>query len=164
MKNCDESAARRSETLVFATGRGMALTHQAPIDDMRDIAVRVLRDDVVMTPETGVGLCSALLDLEAQLKTAHLQLGKERDATQAYALDLKAARETVLQAEMLRKAALDEALQQRALAIQLSEENRVLRLESSAYLDLQVLVDRDQWNPDDYDTVVQDTPYGKAVQ
>jgi hypothetical protein len=183
-----------TETLIFATGRGVALTSRVPLDDMCDIAVRVLRDDVVMTPETGVGLCNALLDLEAQLQTARLQLAKERDATQAYVLDLKATREAVLQAEMLRRAALDEALQQRALAIKLSEENRVLRLESSAYLDLQVCVGRDplddehpdlgqvgdqwnpddehpdlgqvgdQWNPDDCDTIVQDTPYGKVMQ
>lgn len=132
-----------TETFIFATGRGVALTPRVPIDDMCDIAVRVLRDDVGMTPETGVGLCGALLDLEAQLQTALLQLAKERNATQAYVLDLKAAREAVLQAEMLRRAALDEALQQRALAIQLSGENRVARLESSAYLDLQVSVDRD---------------------
>jgi hypothetical protein len=147
---------------------------------MLDIAVRVLRDGVGMTQETGISLCNALLELDARLvqtfaslESSDRQLAEARGAAKAYAIDLKAARQEVLQAEVLRKAALEDALQQRTLAIKLSDENRVLSLGasaissvSSAYLDLQVYIDRDafddeQWEEGgDNDTVVQDTPYG----
>jgi hypothetical protein len=174
----DVHGAPRTETLIFATGRGSS----APVDDMRDIATRVLRDGVAMTLETGVGLCNALLELDArlgqtsqQLEIVIAQLAEARGAAQAYGLDLRAARQEVLQTEVLRRAALEDALQHRSLAIRLSDENRLLRLESSAssassaYLDLQIYVDRDapddeQWGEEDSneDTVVQDTPYGCA--
>lgn len=162
----DVPGAPHTETLIFATGRGTPIP---PSDDIRDIALRVLRDGVALTPETVTGLCNALLDLDArlshkseQLEIALLQLGQARGASQAYALDLKAEREAVLQAEVLRRAALEDALQQRTLAIQLSEENRRLHLESSAYLDLQVVIEEDpswQWDEDEH-TVVQDVPCG----
>lgn len=178
--------APRTETLIFATGRGAESAPCVPVDDMRDIAVRVLRDGAAMTLETGLGLCNTLLELDArlahtseQLESALLQLAEARGAAQAYALDLKAARQEVLQAEVLRRAALEDALQHRALSIRLSEDNRTLRLgssassASSAYLDLQVYIDQDagdddlqdaggnQWEEGGGDdTVVQDTPYG----
>ncbi len=189
----DVPGAPRTETLIFATGRGAPVI---PANEIRDTALRVLRDGVSMEPETVIGLCNALLELDARLshkseqleiallqlsqardatEAALLQLSQARDATEAYVLDLQAARTVSLQAEVLREAALEDALQQRILAIQLSEDNRTLRLaarpsaESSAYLDLQVLIDDEQcpvadsaldaqWDEDDH-TVVQDPPY-----
>lgn len=129
-----------TETLIFATGRGaevvpsplLADTHS----DMRDIAIRVLRDGVSMSPETEIGLCKALLELDAMLEKALSQLTE--------------ARQTAFQAEVLRGDALNVAVHQHAIAIQLREENQVLRLGGSPYLDL-------QW--DDHDTVVQEMPY-----
>lgn len=161
---CEVPGSPRTETLIFATGRGVEAGPRVPIDDMRDVAVRALRDGVPLTPETVVGLCNALQELDAQLAQA-------RDTMQAYALDLEAARADVVRAEILRRAALEDAAQQRALAIQLSEENRALRLGSPAYRDLQARVDRaaranavsaevsGQWEAD-HDTVVQEAPYG----
>jgi hypothetical protein len=119
---------------------------------MRDIAIRVLRDGASMDSDTGVAMCKAFLELESQL---------------ANALDISiAAHESVIQSEILRVSALDDALQQRTLAIQLSEENRALRLEAIDYLDLQVHADHDhldnglQWDGGE-DTVVQETPTGR---
>jgi hypothetical protein len=160
-----------TETLIFATGRGAEAGPHVPIDDMRDVAVRALRDGVPLTPETVVGLCGALLELDVQLETVRMQLAQARDALQAYANDLEASRADVVRAEVLRRAALDDAAQQRDISIKLSEENRALRLGSAAYRDLQARVDRaarangssaqvsGQWEAD-HDTVVQETPYG----
>jgi len=155
----------------FATGRGAVPDDVGTRDVMRDIAIRVLRDGTFMDPDTGVGLCSAFLELDAQLSHTLLQLSQARDASRVCAIDLKAARESAIQSEVLRVSALDDALQLRTLAIQLSEENRTLRLEACAYLDLQVCIDPldnnrqpelyqgGQWDGGD-DTMVQEQPYG----
>jgi hypothetical protein len=149
----DVPGAPRTETLIFATGRGAEVPPSVPLDDMCDIAARVLRDGVGMTQETGNSLCNAILELYAQFVHKSEQL--------------EIALLQLSEAEVLRRASLEDALQQRDLAIQLSEENRGLRLESSAYLDLQVCIDRSaldvekssgQWGSND-DTVVQETSY-----
>jgi hypothetical protein len=168
---CEVPGSPRTETLIFATGRGVGDGRRVPLDDMRDVAVRALRDGVPLTPETVVGLCHSLQELDERLEEACLQLAQARDAMQSYANDLEASRADVVRAEVLRRAALDDAAQQRAVALTLSEENRALRLGSAAYRDLQVRVDRaartsaasaqvsGQWEAD-HDTVVQETPYG----
>jgi hypothetical protein len=166
---CEVPGSPRTETLIFATGRGEE-GRRVPLDDMRDVAVRALRDGVPLTPETVVGLCHSLQELDERLEEACLQLAQARDAMQvamqAYANDLEALRADVIRAEVLRMAALDDASQQRGISIKLSEENRALRLGSAAYRDLQARVDRTsaasaqvsgQWEAD---TVVQETPYG----
>jgi hypothetical protein len=169
--SADVPGAPHTETLIFATGRGAVPSVHVTMDVMRDIAIRVLRDGAFMDPDTVEGLCRAFLELDAKLAHTSLQLLQVRDNSRVCAIDLKAARESAIQSEVLRVSALDDALQQRTLAIQLSEENRALRLEACAYLDLQVCIDPldndrqpelyqgGQWDGGD-DTMVQESPYG----